>query len=361
MKSSYTEWRSTHLKALVELFGSERVSARSDDLVIASRDVYPAGEFWTRKGEIRHKPDCVVWPESVEEVAALLKFANEHRIPVVPYGGGSGVCGGTIPLEGGIVCDLKRMDRIRSIDDFSMSAVIEAGAVGEILERELNRKGYTLGHFPSSIYCSTLGGWIAARGAGQLSTLYGKIEDMVLAIEAVLPDGSIMHSNDAPREATGPDIDQVIIGSEGTLAVLCAATMKLRPLPEAREYAGFLFPYITNGLQAMRMMMQGEVVPAVARLYDEVDTKVALSKLDLPGVGCMAVFIFEGYAERVKWEMDQAWQISMREGAKELGPGPAKHWEKTRYHISYRQSHGALQSYLSGGCEHLFYLRRSFG
>ena len=338
MNSSYNEWNKSHRDALVDIFGPDRISTDAGDLVIESRDVYPAGELWTRRGEVRHKADCVVWPKDADEVSALLRFANEHCIPVVPYGGGSGVCGGAVPLSGGIVCDLKRMDRIRNIDDFSMSALIEAGMVGEIVERELNRRGYTIGHFPSSMYCSTVGGWIAARGAGQFSTLYGKIEDMVLALEAVLPDGSIIRSNDAPREATGPDIDQVLIGSEGTLAIITAATMKLHPLPETREYAAFVFPYITGGLEAMRLMMQREVIPSVARLYDEVDTKIALSKLNIPNEGCLLVLVFEGYRERVKWAMQEAWDIAMREGSKDLGPDPATQWEKGRYHISYRQS-----------------------
>jgi len=335
---SYTRLTSEHIKELAGLLAPERVSSHPDDLVISSRDVYPLGEFETRKGEIKHRADCVVWPQSAEEVSRVLRFANKNKIPVVPYGGGSGVCGGTIPLEGGIVLDLKRMDRIRGIDDYSLSACIEAGAVGEILERELGARGYTIGHFPSSIYCSTLGGWIAARGAGQLSSKYGKIEDMVLSLEAVLPDGSIMKTNDAPREATGPDIDQVIIGSEGTLAVVTAATMKLHRLPETRMYASFLFPYITNGLESMRKLMRMEIVPSVARLYDEVDTRVALSKLELSGQGCLMVLLFEGDRELVEWESEQAWRICMREGAKDMGEDPARHWEKTRYHISYRQS-----------------------
>lgn len=327
-----------HNDELAGLLGPNRVSTRVDDLTTVSRDCYPAAQLWTRRGEIKFKPDCIVWPETVEDVSKLLEFANEHLIPVVPYGGGSGVCGGAIALEGGIICDLKRMNKIRKIDDFSLSATIEAGAFGELIERDLNLRGYTLGHFPSSIYCSTLGGWLAARSAGQLSTLYGKIEDMTLAIEAVLPDGSVIGTNDAPRKATGPDIDRVIIGSEGTLAVITAATMKIHRLPEHRQYASFLFPYITNGIEAMRAMMQAEVVPAVARLYDEVDTKVALNKVKLMGVGCLGIFVFEGYKERIEWEMDRAWNIAMREGAKDMGEIPARQWEKTRYHISYKQS-----------------------
>lgn len=314
------------------------MSARRDDLVIYSRDTYPEGELWTREGEIRNLPSCVVWPQSAEEVSVLLKLANETLTPVIPYGGGSGVCGGTLPLEGGIVLDLKRMNRIRSIDDVSLSAEIEAGIVGETLERELNRRGYTIGHFPSSIYCSTLGGWISARGAGQLSSKYGKIEDMVLALEAVLPDGSIFRTNDAPREATGPDIDQILIGSEGTLAVITSAVMKLHRLPERRAYSSFLMPYFTNGISAMRQLMRAEVVPAVARLYDEVDTKIALSKVDIKEPGCLLVLVFEGSDKRVEWEIETAWKICMREGAKDLGEEPAKHWEEKRYAISYKQS-----------------------
>jgi len=332
------KYNSPDIERLKKIFGSGRVSARPDDLAIYSRDVFPEGELWTRRGKLRYAPDCVVWPESVEEVSALLKLAAETVTPVVPYGGGSGVCGGAIPLSGGIVLDMKRMDRIRKIDHVSMSAEIEAGAVGELLERNLNGKGYTLGHFPSSIYCSTLGGWLAARSAGQLSAKYGKIEDMALSLEAVLPDGSIVRTNDAPREATGPDIDQVLIGSEGTLAVITAATMKLNRLPQSKSYAAFLMPYFTNGIAALRLLMRAEASPAVARLYDETDTRIALLKQKVEGTGCLLVLLFEGYPELISWETKAAWDICMREGAKDLGEGPARHWEEHRYAISYKQS-----------------------
>jgi alkyldihydroxyacetonephosphate synthase len=332
------KYNSPDIERLKKIFGPDRVSVRPDDLAIYSRDVYPVGELWTRRGEVRHRPDCVVWLEEAGEVSEILKLANETMTPIVPYGGGSGVCGGAIPLEGGIALDLKRMDRIRNIDHISMSAEIEAGAVGELLERRLNETGCTLGHFPSSIYCSTLGGWLAARSAGQLSSKYGKIEDMTLSLEAVLPDGSIIRTNDAPREATGPDIDQILIGSEGALAVITAATMKLNKLPEIKAYAAFLMPYFTNGVASLRLLMRSEVVPAVARLYDEVDSKIALSKQKIEGTGCLLVLLFDGYPDRVRWETDTAWSICMREGGKDLGQGPARHWEEHRYSISYKQS-----------------------
>ena len=338
MPPQSTKYRRPDIGRLKEIFGADRVSVRPDDLAVYSRDVFPEGEMWTRRGEVRHRPDCVVWPESVEEVSALLKYANEAPIPVSPYGGGSGVCGGAIPLEGGVALDLKRMDKIRNIDHISMSVEAEAGIVGELLERRLAEAGYTMGHFPSSIYCSTLGGWLAARSAGQLSSKYGKIEDMALSLEAVLPDGTIVRTNDAPREATGPDIDQILIGSEGTLAVITAARMKLHKKPEAKAYAAFLMPYFTNGIAALRLLMRGEIVPAVARLYDELDTKIALAKQKIEGIGCLLVLLFEGYPERVRWETETAWGVCMREGAKDLGQGPARHWEEHRYAISYKQS-----------------------
>src|SRR5262249_6803749 len=152
------------------------------------------------------------------------RLANERGFAVVPWGAGSGVCGGTVAVRGGVALDLKGLDRILRIDTRSLIVEAEAGINGQHLEDALNREGLTLGHFPSSMWCSTLGGWLAARGAGQLSTLYGKIEDRVLGLEAVLPTGEIVRTIATPRSATGPDWNQLFVGCEGTLGVITRAT-----------------------------------------------------------------------------------------------------------------------------------------
>jgi alkyldihydroxyacetonephosphate synthase len=196
------------------------------------------------------------------------------KIPVIPYGGGSGVCGGTVPIKGGIIVDLKKMNKILEIDEKSLTVKSEAGIIGENLEKKLNSSGYTLGHHPQSIYCSTLGGWIATRSAGQLSTKYGKIEDIVLGLRVVLPDGEILETKPISHRATGPDLTQIFIGSEGTLGIITSATLKINYYPETREFSAYEFENISDGLSAIRNILQNGIRPAGVRLYDELDTIV---------------------------------------------------------------------------------------
>lgn len=323
------------IEALRALFG-ERFSQRVVDRLIYHRDLFPGAQLAVRDGQLTHFPDAVVWPETVQDVSALLRLANERKFAVVPYGAGSSVVGGAIALRGGVICDLKRMDRIVQLDEKSLLVTAEAGIIGEDLERALNRAGYTLGHFPSSIYCSSLGGWLATRSAGQMSTKYGKIEDMVVSLEAVLPSGNVIHTRNTPRSATGPDLDQLIVGSEGSLAIITRATLRVHHLPERREFMAVSFDTVAEGLEAIRLILRQGVRPAVVRLYDEADTILALSSLGLEASGNLLVLGFEGRERLVEAEM-AATRPFLR-GARDLGPGPGRWWYEHRYKISYKQS-----------------------
>lgn len=324
--------------ALGALFPPDRLSASTPDRIAYARDLWPMGQFWARKGEFPHPPDAIVWPETPGEVAALLRLANEKGFPVIPMGAGSGVCGGTLALRGGVIFDLKRMKRVRELDEESLLVTAEAGIIGQHLEEWLNGRGYTLGHFPSSIYCSSFGGWIATRSAGQLSTKYGKIEDMVQGMEGVLPDGTIFTSRVTPRTAAGPRFDQILVGSEGTLGVITAATCRVRMLPETRRFAGYIFPDIRTGLRAIRLMMRQGLDPAGVRLYDELDTAMTMTALGLDLSGCLLILVFEDIAALIDAKAEVADRICRAEGCEPLGPAPAEHWWQHRYDISYKQS-----------------------
>lgn len=323
------------LQALSSLFG-QRVSARTTDRMIYHRDLYPGAQLTVRSGDIVYWPDAIVWPETVQDVASLLRLANERKFPVLPCGGGSSVVGGVMPTRGGVICDMKRMKRLVRLDEKSLLVTAEAGIIGEDLERHLNEAGYTLGHFPSSIYCSTLGGWLATRAAGQMSTKYGKIEDMVISIEAVLPSGRVIQTKLTPRSATGPDIDQVIVGSEGTLAVITRATLRIHRLPETRRFMATTFSSLEQGLEAVRLIMRAGVRPAVVRLYDEVDTALALSSMGLEVDGNLLILGFEGRRRIVETEMAMASRY-LTEG-EDLGESPGEWWYAHRYKVSYKQS-----------------------
>lgn len=260
---------------LGRLTAPDRVSTRLPDRMAYARDLWVRGLIGARTGDMgAHPPEAVVWPTTVAEVQAVVRWAAERGVPIVPFGAGSGVSGGTVPTSGGVVIDLKRMRRLLALDRQALTATFETGIIGEHLEHELARRGYTLGHFPSSIMCSTLGGWLAARSAGQCSSRYGKIEDMVRWVEVVLGTGQVVRT--AGPGGQGPDFTQLLVGSEGTLGILTKAEMRIQPLAEARYLRGFSFPDLAAGCEGMRRVMQAGLRPFVMRLYDELDTFIAL-------------------------------------------------------------------------------------
>lgn len=259
---------------LEKIVGPRRVSLRETDLVTYSRDMWPRLLLAVRDqgAPSQHRPHAVVWPESAREVAALVRLARALALPVIPYGGGSGVCGGVVPIRGGITIDLKRMDNLHGIQGEDMLCDVEAGANGERFERELARRGYTFGHFPSSIYCSTVGGWLATRAAGQFSTKYGKVEDRVAGLTVVTGRGDIIETDGPARATRGPDWTQLFLGNEGTLGIITSARLRLAPAPAIRILRGYQLESVQHGVEAIRRVMQRGLRPAVVRLYDEVDT-----------------------------------------------------------------------------------------
>jgi len=260
-------------RELEAIFGPRRVSLRPIDLDTYARDMWPRLLLGHREGRPPPwRPHAVVWPEHVREVVAVVKLAREQRIPIVPYGGGSGVCGGAVPIHGGITIDIKRMQQLRAVHGDELICDVEAGLSGERFERELARRGYTFGHFPSSIYCSTVGGWLATRAAGQLSTKYGKVEDRCAGLTVVTGRGEVIETDGPSRALRGPDWTQLLLGSEGTLGVITSARLRLSLAPQLRVFRGFEVDDIAAGVAAIRGVMQKGLRPAVVRLYDELDT-----------------------------------------------------------------------------------------
>jgi alkyldihydroxyacetonephosphate synthase len=260
---------------LETIFGPRRVSVRSVDLDAYARDMWPRMLLAYRDGiPPAQRPYAVVWPEHVREVVAVVRLAREHRIPIIPYGGGSGVCGGAVPLFGGITIDTKRMTQVRSVHSEELICDVEAGLNGERFERELARRGYTFGHFPSSIYCSTVGGWLATRAAGQLSTKYGKVEDRVAGLTVVTGRAEVIETDGPNRALRGPNWTQLIVGSEGTLGIITSARLRVSPAPQLRVFRGFEVDDVKAGTEAIRRVLQRGLRPAVVRLYDELDTLI---------------------------------------------------------------------------------------
>ena len=240
----------------------------------ASRDWWPLAMIWALEGQVPALASCVCRPADAGEVAAVLSVCNEARVPVTAAGGRSGVCGASVPVHGGVVLDLTAMAGITDVDDTSLVVSVLPGTFGHELEAELrDQHGLTLGHWPQSVELSTVGGWVACRSAGQYSTRYGKIEDMVVGLDVVLADGRTITTGGMPRQAVGPDLTQLFVGSEGTLGVITGARLRAHPVPPDERRAAYGFDSFADGLDACRRILRRGATPAVLRLYDEAESK----------------------------------------------------------------------------------------
>ena len=236
----------------------------------AGRDWWPLAIGWASRGRVPARPAVVARPTDTAQVAAVLAACNEAGVPVTPAGGRSGVCGASVPLHGGVALDCCGLAGVSDVDTVSLVADVRAGTFGPDLEAELRgASGVTLGHWPQSMDLSTVGGWLACRGAGQYSNRYGKIEDMVIGLEAVLADGTVVHTGGrGPRSATGPDLTQLFVGSEGTLGVITEGRFRVHPVPAGGGRRAFGFASFADGLEACRRILRRGATPAVLRLYD---------------------------------------------------------------------------------------------
>jgi len=235
----------------------------------ASRDWWPLSMHWALQGQVLQRAAVVASPTTTGEVAGVLRACHEHRVPVTPAGGRSGVVGASVPVFGGVLLDLTAMQGVIGVDADSGLVEVWAGTFGPDLERELREQhGLTVGHFPQSFDIATVGGWVACRGAGQYSTRYGKIEHIVAGLEVVLADGSVVHTGGHPAGAQGPDLTQLFLGSEGTLGVVTKVWLKAHPLPPHERRAAYAFTTFEEGLEACRRILRRGATPAVLRLYD---------------------------------------------------------------------------------------------
>src|SRR3954454_21027439 len=283
-----------HITAL----GSAGVSTAPERLDAFVADTYWPALHAAAAGPPIARPDVVVRPRTEEEVAEVLAIADAHRTPVVPWGGGSGTQGGCLPIHGGIVIDLTGLDRIIEIDETSLTVTVQAGKNGRELEAELNERGLMLPHYPASVQWATVGGYIAARGSGVLSTRYGKIEDLVLSLRVATPALWLFDTVSVPRHAVGPELTQLFVGSEGTLGVITRATLQVVPVPAVRRFAAVAFPTVGAGIGAIRRTLQLGHRPSVIRMYDEEATRLTFAPVvgeDLSGV--YTVLAVEGEAE----------------------------------------------------------------
>jgi alkyldihydroxyacetonephosphate synthase len=330
------------LAALAEVVGAEHVRADHDTRLAHTRGWSTPDLLRLRAGDATDAPDAVVLPGSHQEVVDLLARCEQLNYAVVPFAGGTSVVGGLAPERAGfagvVALDLKRLDAVLAVDEVSRTATLQAGLRGVDAERQLREKGLTLGHFPQSYEGASIGGYAAARSAGQSSAGYGRFDDMVVGLELATPRGTLS-TGTAPKSAAGPDLRQLVLGSEGALGVITSVTVRVRPLPAERVYEGWRFPDFATGAAALRKLAQDGPLPTVLRLSDEAETSVNLADPAAmfgggPG-GCMAVTGFEGTAAEVAARRAAVAEVLTAAGGQALGTEPGEAWRTGRFKAPY--------------------------
>jgi alkyldihydroxyacetonephosphate synthase len=292
-----------------------------------------------RAGDASPAPDAVLTPGSHEDVLAILAAAERHRIAVVPFGGGTSVTGGVEALDGGldavIALDLRRLNALVSVDPVALTATMQAGVAAPRAEQLLAGHGLALGHLPQSFEHATIGGFAATRSAGQASAGYGRFDAMVVALRAATPRGTLAAGR-APASAAGPDLRQLLLGSEGAFGVITEVTATVRPLPETVIDQAWQFPGFGAGVTALRALAQdGHGLVTMARLSDEAETSVQGMLSGHPANGCLILISIEGTERSASARHRQAAAILADCGGQPGGPEPVAGWRRSRFDAPY--------------------------
>ena len=323
------------LSELEDAVGQENVSILKGDKLAYATDYFWIARMVVDKGGEAALPDFVVRPGSAEEVSKVLKIANYYKIPVQTWGGGSGSQGGALPLAGGILLEIKRMDKLINLDVKNGIVTCETGMIFQTLEWYANEQGYSVMHLPSCLTCCTVGGALAHNGIGILSTKYGKIDDQVVNLEVVLPNGDIINTLPVPKHSSGPNLLGLFLGSEGTLGVMTKVTFKLIKLPETRRHHAFLISDISTGYNACREIVQA-VKPSIVRLFDEAETVSIIKKvIGFEKKGSFLNLTLEGYSSIVAEEEKIVLAIAEKHGAQYLGTEYGEKWFENRITFFY--------------------------
>jgi alkyldihydroxyacetonephosphate synthase len=299
-------------------------------------------------------PDAVVRPADAGEVLAVLRAAAAERVAVIPYGGGTSVVGGVEALRAGfdaaVTLDLSRLDRVIDVDAVSLTATLGAGMLAPTAEAALAERGLTLGHFPQSFERASIGGFVATRSAGQASSGYGRVDDLVAGLRLATPEGEIALAAQ-PGSAAGPDLRRLVLGSEGTLGVVTEATLRVHPAPASTDYRGWMLPSYDTGLDVVRRLAQHGPLPTILRLSDPDETRIGL-RLSGPGPlartaleryvalrgaggGCLLIAGFEGEARWTRRVRRDVGRVLRRAGAVPLGAAAGDAWEHGRFGAPY--------------------------
>uniref|UniRef100_UPI00358FB4E7 alkyldihydroxyacetonephosphate synthase, peroxisomal isoform X2 n=1 Tax=Myxine glutinosa TaxID=7769 RepID=UPI00358FB4E7 len=326
-------------------------------------------------GKFGRIPDLVVWPCSHEDVLKIVSLAVTHNVCIIPFGGGTSVSNALeCPLEEKrciLSLDMTQMSQILWIDENNLTACIEAGIIGQDLERKLAERGFCTGHEPDSVEFSSLGGWVATRASGMKKNVYGNIEDLLVHLKVVTPCGVLEKSCQGPRLSTGPDIYHMVMGSEGTLGVITEVTLKIRPLPECQKYGSVVFPNFAQGVACLREMARQRCAPASVRLVDNAQFQFGhalkpqvssiftsfldgLKKLYItkfkgfdPNNLCVATLLFEGDREMVLHQEMQVYKVAAKFGGLAAGEDNGQRGYMLTFVIAYLRDLG-MDYYIIG-------------
>ena len=288
---------------LIDIVGADHFTDQIEELVPYSYDA----------SMNVHRPDVAVWPESTDQVAEIVKFANEYKIPVVPRGAGTSLSGGVIPIKGGIIIDLSRMNRILEISIENRYARVQPGVVCDDLNRQLAKDGFTFPPDPASSTVATIGGNVATNAGGIKGAKYGTTRDYVLGLQVVLPTGEVMHTGSYTMKCvSGYDLAKLFIGAEGTLGVITEVTLKINPLPRHAMTAMATYAKLEDAGKAIFQTMTSGVLPSVMEILDKVTLKAIKENtdLDLPEAEAMILTETDGYTwEEVEAQMEVVLRI----------------------------------------------------
>ncbi len=312
---------------ITNLIGSRNLLLDESSLANNSTDAF---------GRFRNNPDlykggkvlAVVKPTSTQQVSDIVTLANTENIAVVPHGGGTGVMGAVTPMQDCLSIDLKNINRVQNISYQDRSAKVDAGAILADLEFSLNKQGLMLGHDPYSMPIATVGGAISTNGVGYRATRYGSIGDQVLGLEVVLPNGEILNTRAVAKSSTGPSLNQLFIGAEGSFGIITQATLRVFRSPELRVFKSFFFDNFEDGFKAMTEMFAIGIRPALIDLSEEIPDVSSESKT-------IMYLTFEGYREEVEAQLTRTINICNKTNGRDSGESLAKHYWDIRHDSAY--------------------------
>jgi len=319
------------IQELEAALGVSSVSTDPGDLLAASHGTWPVEVKLERLGRLRGQaPSCVASVASAAGVGAVLSIAARHRVPVLPLGGASGIVGAFRAASGAISLNLRGLQRFE-LEPVSMTAWVGAGVTVQQLEDSLKERGFTSGHYPQSMRLATVGGMVATNGAGTFSTKYGRMRDLVQGLEVVLADGRHITTHLGPDTSTGPDLNHLFIGSEGTLGVIVAAQLQVWSAPACRRMTAYAIPSPERGLEALRQTVAQGLRPALVRLYDEAEAEGLWRAVNMPPSAGLLILGQDGRADVAELEMRICREILEGQGAEHAGDAVANHWWEHRF------------------------------